>query len=144
MTATKKPTKTASVKKATATKTASAKKTKPAKNPTATTGVTPAPIEPTPAPAAEKSVSKQKPTPEAEPKKLSALDAAAKVLGEAGEPMNAKAMIEAMATKGYWTSPGGKTPHATLYAAICREIAVKKAGSRFRKATPGHFAATKS
>jgi hypothetical protein len=27
--------------------------------------------------------------------------------------MNTKAMIEAMAAKGYWTSPGGKTPHAT-------------------------------
>jgi hypothetical protein len=65
------------------------------------------------------------------PKKLSALDAAAKVLEEAGEPMNAKQMIDAMAAKGYWTSPGGKTPHATLYAAILR----------FRKTTKGHFAA---
>ena len=51
-------------------------------------------------------------------KKLSAIDAAAKVLAEAKEPMNAKAMIEAMAKKGYWTSPGGKTPHATLYTVV--------------------------
>ena len=54
--------------------------------------------------------------------KMSALDAAAQVLANAKEPMNTKAMIEAMAVKGLWTSPGGKTPHATLYAAILREI----------------------
>jgi hypothetical protein len=45
--------------------------------------------------------------------KLSQLDAAVKVLGEAGTPMTTKAMIEAMATKGYWTSPGGATPAQT-------------------------------
>lgn len=78
---------------------------------------------------------------EAKPKKLSALDAAAKVLGESGEPMTTKAMIDAMATKGYWTSPGGKTPHATLYSAILREIGTKKGESRFRKTDRGHFAA---
>ena len=73
--------------------------------------------------------------------KMSALDAAARVLAESGEPMNAKAIIEAMATEGYWTSPGGKTPHATLYAAILREIGVKGDASRFRRTTKGHFAA---
>ena len=57
--------------------------------------------------------------------KLSVLDAATKVLAEAREPMTAKAMIDAMATKGYWTSPGGQTPQATLYAAIIREITKK-------------------
>lgn len=76
-------------------------------------------------------------------KRMSALDAAAKVLQEeAGEPMNSKALIEVMATKGYWTSPGGKTPHATLYAAIAREIAVKGKESRFQKSSKGHFTAT--
>lgn len=77
--------------------------------------------------------------PAAPAKTMSALDAAAKVLAEAGQPMNAKAMIEAMATRGYWTSPGGKTPHATLYAAILREIGVKGDTSRFRRTTKGHF-----
>src|SRR5262245_58714605 len=38
--------------------------------------------------------------------KVSALDAAAKVLGEKGEPMNCKEMIAAMSEKGYWKSPG--------------------------------------
>jgi hypothetical protein len=73
-------------------------------------------------------------------KKVSALDAAAKVLAETGEPMNCQEMIKAMAEKGYWSSPGGKTPAATLYAAIAREIKLKGRESRFVKAHKGKFA----
>ena len=73
--------------------------------------------------------------------KLSAIDAAAKVLAEAGEPLNAKQMIDAMSSKGYWTSPGGKPPHATLYSAILREVQTKGAESRFVKTERGKFAA---
>jgi HB1, ASXL, restriction endonuclease HTH domain len=72
--------------------------------------------------------------------KLSALDAAAKVLGEAKEPMNCKAMIEAMATKGYWKSPGGKTPASTLYSSILKEVTTKGKESRFDKVDRGQFA----
>src|SRR5262245_60081344 len=72
-------------------------------------------------------------------KKLSALDAAAKVLGESGKPMGTKEMIDAMADKGYWKSPGGATPWATSYAAIIKEIATKGKESRFKKADPGKF-----
>ena len=72
-------------------------------------------------------------------KKMSCIDAAARVLTEAGEPLNAKQMIEAITAKGYWTSPGGKTPHATLYSAIIREIADKGAEARFRKTERGRF-----
>ena len=72
--------------------------------------------------------------------KLSAIDAAAKVLAETKHPMNAKGMIEAMSAKGYWTSPGGKTPHATLYSAILAEITKKGKESRFKKTDRGHFA----
>ena len=72
-------------------------------------------------------------------KKLSALNAAAKVLAEAKEPMTSKALIEAMSAKGYWSSPGGKTPHATLYAAMLREINTKGTESRFAKADRGLF-----
>ena len=68
------------------------------------------------------------------------LDAAAKVLGEAQEPMSTKAMIEQMAAKKYWTSPGGKTPAATRYSAILREINTKGKESRFKKTERGHFA----
>jgi len=73
--------------------------------------------------------------------KLSALDAAAKVLADAKEPLNTKQMIEQMAAKGLWTTPGGKTPHATLYSAIAREIQVKGKEARFTKTERGHFAA---
>lgn len=72
-------------------------------------------------------------------KKMSALDAAATVLGESAEPMGTKEMVETMSAKGYWTSPGGQTPHATLYAAILREINVKGADSRFVKTDRGRF-----
>jgi hypothetical protein len=74
-------------------------------------------------------------------KKLSALDAAAQVLAASKEPMNTKEMIDAMATKGLWTSPGGATPHATLYSAITREIGAKGKEARFKKTELGHFAA---
>src|SRR5215475_11305930 len=73
---------------------------------------------------------------------MSCIDAAAKVLLEKGEPMNCKEMIEAMATKGYWTTPGGQTPHATLYSSIAREIRDKGKESRFKKADRGKFAST--
>ena len=72
-------------------------------------------------------------------KKMSAIDAAAKVLAEAKEPLNAKQMIEQMAAKGYWKSPAGKTPASTLYAAIIREIQRQGDDSRFQKADRGLF-----
>lgn len=86
---------------------------------------------------------KAKATTEPKEKKLSAIDAAAKLLAETKEPMNCKQMIEAIAAKGYWTSPGGKTPHATLYSAIIREISVKGNDARFTKTERGQFAAAK-
>jgi hypothetical protein len=73
-------------------------------------------------------------------KKTSAIDAAAKVLAEEGKPMGCKELIGAMAAKGYWTSPGGKTPAATLYSALLREIETKGDASRFQKVGRGMFA----
>jgi len=78
----------------------------------------------------------------AKAKKTSALDAAAKVLAETGQPMSCKEMIEAMAQKGYWSSPGGKTPSATLYSGILKEITTKGKESRFQKTDRGRFART--
>ena len=77
----------------------------------------------------------------AEPKvkKTSAIDAAVKVLAETGQPMNCQEMIDTMAAKGYWTSPGGKTPAATLYSAILREVANQGADARFVKTERGKF-----
>jgi hypothetical protein len=74
-------------------------------------------------------------------KRLSAISAAAKVLTEVNEPMNARQLIDAIVAKGYWTSPAGKTPHATLYSAILREIKAKGSDARFAKADRGKFAA---
>ena len=73
-------------------------------------------------------------------KKLSAIDAAAKVLAESKGPMTTKEMIEQMAAKGYWKSPGGQTPHATLYSAILREMQKLGKEARFKKTDRGHFA----
>jgi len=74
-----------------------------------------------------------------EPKRLGALDAAAQVLSARGEAMRTSEMIVVMAEEGLWTSPKGKTPAATLYSAILREIGSKGKESRFRKAERGKF-----
>ncbi len=80
-----------------------------------------------------------KPAGDAKPKRVSALDAAAEVLKKAGKPMRSQEMIAAMSEQGLWSSPAGKTPHATLYAAILREIGDKGSEARFRKADRGLF-----
>ncbi len=41
---------------------------------------------------------------------------------------------------GYWTSPGGVTPHVTLYSAILRDLA-KGEASLFIKSERGRFTA---
>lgn len=73
-------------------------------------------------------------------KKLSCVKAALQVLETATEPMNAQEMIAAMEEQNLWQSPGGKTPHATLYSAILRDL---KNGneSRFVKTDRGRFTA---
>ena len=77
-------------------------------------------------------------------KKRSALDAAAQVLAEVGTALNCQELIQAMADKGLWVSPGGKTPSATLYSAILRELQTKGDQARFRKTERGKFAAASS
>ncbi|MCC7464552.1 MAG: winged helix-turn-helix domain-containing protein [Gammaproteobacteria bacterium] len=79
---------------------------------------------------------------EAKPKRVSALDAAAQVLAKSEVPMRAKELIAAMEKQGLWSSPGGKTPHATLYAAMIREIAALGDKARFKKHERGVFVAT--
>lgn len=124
--------KTKTTKKAAApkaTKSAKAPKAAPAKKAEASKSAT------------TKAKSKASDNGEAKAKKVSAIDAAAKVLAETKTAMNAKEMIDAMAAKGLWTSPGGKTPHATLYSAILREINEKGNEARFKKTERGRFAA---
>ena len=57
-----------------------------------------------------------------------------------GQPLTCPELIGVMAAQGYWSSPGGKTPQATLYAAITKEIAAKGAQARFVKSQRGQFA----
>jgi len=76
-------------------------------------------------------------------KRVSAIDAAAQVLAASKKPMRAVEMIAEMEAKGLWKSPGGKTPEATLYAAIIREIAAKGEKARFKKHERGVFVAGK-
>jgi hypothetical protein len=73
------------------------------------------------------------------PKRKGALDAAVEVLkAAAGGPLGAKEMVERMLAKGLWQTKG-KTPAATLYAAIIREIAAKGKEARFHKTARGMF-----
>ena len=87
--------------------------------------------------AADAETAAEAPSAAKAPKKLSCLDAAAVVLEAEGRPMQTKAMVEAMAAKGLWTT-SAPTPAATLYSAILRDLK-KGAASRFRKTGPGQF-----
>ena len=78
----------------------------------------------------------------AKPKRVSGLDAAAQVLTEAGGTMGSRQIVDVMLAKGLWKT-SGKTPHATIYAAIIREIQKKGSQSRFEKAARGKFALRK-
>ncbi|RMH31057.1 MAG: hypothetical protein D6692_00850 [Planctomycetota bacterium] len=83
-------------------------------------------------------------TPRRKPPKAptpSCLDSAAAVLKDApDEGLSVKEMVALMAAKGLWTSPAGKTPEATVYAGIIREIGRKGKLARFRKVSRGRFA----
>ena len=96
---------------------------------------------PTPKPPKAKAPKQVKPAkePKTKTKKVSALDAAAQVLAKSDKPMTSKALIDAMAEQKLWSSPGGKTPEATLYAAMLREITAKGKESRFKKVDRGLF-----
>lgn len=72
-------------------------------------------------------------------KQISGLDAAARVLKESGKPMKVKAIVETMLAKRYWRT-NGKTPWATIYSSITREIAAKGGNARFKKTDRGLFA----
>jgi hypothetical protein len=68
----------------------------------------------------------------------SLLDHAVEILKKAKEPMTCKEITEAVMKSTDWTT-NGKTPWATLYSAVIREIAEKKAESRFKKMDRGMF-----
>ena len=74
----------------------------------------------------------------AKPRRSSGLDAAANVLKAAGKPMGCKDIVQTMLDKGMWKTEG-KTPAATIYSAILREIQKKKGEARFKKTERGMF-----
>lgn len=104
--------------------------------PTAATEAKPA-KKPTTKAKAEKDATRAK---QGQPKakRPSGLNAAARVLVEAGKPMTVKEIVEVAFEKGYWKSDGA-TPHATIYSAIIREVATKGEDSRFKKVERGKF-----
>lgn len=105
-----------------------------------TTKKTSSPTKKTTAKPATKTATKKPQPTTGDDKKLSAIDAAAKLLADTNETMTCTEMIEAMAVKKLWSSPNGKTPQATLYSAILREIKKKDADARFKKTERGKFA----
>lgn len=90
-----------------------------------------------PAKAAPRQRKTKAATKPAKEKKPSGLDLAAKVLAASKEPLNSKTIAERAIEAGWKTS--GKTPHATLYAAMIREIRDKGKESRFEKVDRGLF-----
>jgi hypothetical protein len=71
---------------------------------------------------------------------LSGLDAAHRVLTEAGRPMNVREIFETATQSGYCDLKGA-TPALTISAAIQREVSVRGTESRFVKVERGLFAA---
>jgi hypothetical protein len=103
----------------------------------------PAAVKPTPSKPTPKQPAKAAPAKPAKgTPKLSAMGAAAQVLAASKEPMNVKSIVAAMSEQGLWTSPGGKTPHSTLAAALQRDIAAKGRESRFKKVDKGLYASS--
>ncbi len=124
-----------------------AKKRSPAKAKTAAPKKTAAKKAPAKAPAKKKATSAG-PKPKAavartagqKPARLSALDAAARVLAKAKEPLSCRQLIQIMAEQGLWKSPAGASPDRTLYSAMLREITTKGDQSRFVRVERGRFA----
>ncbi|MEF8788404.1 MAG: winged helix-turn-helix domain-containing protein [Planctomycetota bacterium] len=69
---------------------------------------------------------------------MSGVDAAAKVLEEADEPLRVKEIYRRAEEAGYWRSDA-KTPDRTLYSAILREMDKEGDDARFEKAGRGLF-----
>jgi hypothetical protein len=67
------------------------------------------------------------------------VDAAIVVMREAGKPMKCQEVVAAILARNLWTT-SGKTPAATLYSSILREIQKKGVEARFVKADRGQFA----
>ena len=72
-------------------------------------------------------------------RKAGLVDAAIQVMKETGQPMNCKDIVKVILEKKLWETTG-KTPDATLYSSILRDIQKKGADARFKKVDRGQFA----
>ena len=81
----------------------------------------------------------QKGAPRGDGKRLGLVDAAIQVMKAAGKPMNCQEVVKAILEKNLWQT-SGKTPAATLYSSILRDIQKKGAEARFKKVERGQFA----
>jgi len=116
--------------------------TKTKKAPQARTAATPAKSKPKTDTAARTTKAatraKREATADTAKKRTGILDAAAQILAKAKEPMGCKAIVETAIESGAWKT-NGRTPQATLYAAITREISKKGKDARFEKVDRGRF-----
>jgi hypothetical protein len=74
--------------------------------------------------------------------RMSGLAAAATILRGARRPMSVDQLAHQALALGLWRSRG-RTPGATLSAAIRREVTSKGRAARFRQVAPGRFVATR-
>ena len=72
---------------------------------------------------------------------MNAFEAATRVLSEADGPLHYTELTRRMIESGYWTKRRtGKTPDATVNAALSQDIAHHGDAARFRRTAPGFFA----
>ena len=69
---------------------------------------------------------------------MSALDAAANVLGSEGRSLRVEELTERMLSQGVWSS-AGRTPAATVHAQLATDVKKKGPKSRFVRTAPGTF-----
>ena len=69
---------------------------------------------------------------------MSVLEAAKRVLEEAGSPLPVRELTTAMQAKDYWQT-GGLTPEATVQARLATDIKNRGEASAFYRSAPGRF-----
>ncbi len=69
---------------------------------------------------------------------MSVLEAAKRVLEEAGSPLPVRDLTKAMLAKGYWQTQG-LTPEATVQARLATDIKNRGEASAFIRSAPGRF-----
>jgi restriction system protein len=70
---------------------------------------------------------------------MNAIDAAEKVLAEAGIPLSYREITDRVLVADLWQTKG-KTPEATIHAQLAVDIANQGTASRFQRTAPGVFA----